>query len=62
MKSQTAETVTLSGPRDQSLNAYKTWIMDIARRLTTEKSTIKLTEAEWIEYWKDFWNENRYRS
>jgi hypothetical protein len=41
----------MSGPKDQTLNAYKAWIRDIARRLTTEKSSIKLTEAEWAAYW-----------
>jgi hypothetical protein len=61
MKSQTRDRVTISGPKDQTLTAYKTWIRDIARRLTTEKSTIKLTEAEWTAYWKDFWRE-KYRS
>jgi len=58
MKSQTTDRVAFSGPKDQSLNAYKDWILEIARRLTTEKSTIKLTEAEWTAYWKDFWKEN----
>ena len=57
MKSQTTHRVTMSGPKDQTLNAYKDWIRDIARRLTTEKSTIQLTEAEWTAYWKDFWRE-----
>jgi hypothetical protein len=61
MKSQTRDRVTMSGPKDQTLNAYKAWIRDIARRLTTEKSSIKLTEAEWAAYWKDFWRE-KYRS
>ena len=61
MKSQSTDRVTLSGPKDQTLDAYKDWIEDIARRLTTQKSTIKLTEAEWTAYWKDFWKE-KYRS
>jgi hypothetical protein len=57
MKSQSADRVTTSGPKDPSLNAYKAWIREIARRLTTETSTIKLTEEEWTAYWKDFWKE-----
>jgi len=57
MKSQSTDRATTSGPRDPSLNAYKDWIQEIARRLTTEKSTIKLTEEEWTTYWKDFWKE-----
>ena len=61
MKSQTTDRETMSGPKDQSLNAYKAWIRDIARRLTTTKSAIELTEAEWTAYWQDFWKE-KYRS
>ena len=61
MKSQSSEKVTLSRPKNESLDAYKDWIRDTAQRLTTEKSTIKLTEAEWIANWKEFW-ENKYKS
>jgi hypothetical protein len=57
MKSQTKDRVTSSGPKNRTLTAYKAWIRDAASRLTTEKSTIKLTEAEWAAYWKDFWKE-----
>lgn len=61
MKSQTTDRETLSGPKDRSLTAYKDWIQDIARRLTTQKSTIEFTEKEWTAYWKDFWKE-KFRS
>ena len=44
MKSQSRGSVTVSGPKDQTRDAYKAWIEDIARRLTTDKSKIKLTE------------------
>jgi hypothetical protein len=61
MKSQTTDRVTTSGPKNQTLTAYKAWIRDIARRLTTEKSSIKLSEAEWTAHWRDFWRE-KFRS
>ena len=57
MKSQTIERVTMSRPKDRSLDAFKAWIMDIAGRLTTAKDGVRLTEAEWAEFWKDFWKE-----
>ena len=46
-----------SHPRDRSLAAYKIWMMEIALRLTTKQNTIELTDAEWVAYWKDYWNE-----
>lgn len=46
--------VELSHPKDESLEAYKAWVLEIARRLT--KTEFKLTEQEWIENWKEFWN------
>jgi hypothetical protein len=61
MNSETTKQVFSSHPRDKSLDAFKTWIIDIARRLTTEKSTIEFTEAEWTAFWRDFWRE-KYQS
>jgi len=52
------QTITLSHTKDRSLEAYKAWIMEIARRLTTNKSKIELTEQEWIENWKAFLKES----
>ena len=49
--------VTLSRPKDKSVEAYKAWMMEIARRLTTEPSAIKLSRAEWLANWKEFWTE-----
>ena len=49
--------VTLSRPKDKSVEAYKAWMMEIARRLTTEPSAIKLSQAEWLANWKEFWTE-----
>jgi hypothetical protein len=50
-----------SAPKDQSLNAYKTWMLEIAGRLTNQESGLKLTEEEWIRFWKEFWRE-RFRT
>ena len=57
MNSQSVDKVTSSGPQDKSLQAFKAWIIEIANRLTTNPSEIKLTEAEWNKYWKEFWSE-----
>jgi hypothetical protein len=32
-------------------------MMEIASRLTTEPKAIKLTQAEWVASWKEFWTE-----
>lgn len=61
MKSQATQTVALSGPKDRSLTAYKDWITEIAKRLTTTKEEIKFSEAEWTAYWKEFWKD-KYKS
>jgi hypothetical protein len=57
MKSESVERASPSRPKDQSLEAYKAWITEIADRLTTPKTAIKLTEAEWIENWEEFWEQ-----
>jgi hypothetical protein len=46
-----------SRPRDRSLESYKVWIADIADRLTTDKSKLNMTEAEWIQSWKEYWKQ-----
>lgn len=61
MNSQPFEKASRRGPKDRSLDAYKTWILDIARRLTTEHSTFRLSEEEWVTFWKEFWRE-KFRS
>lgn len=57
MESTLNNRVTLSRPKDKSVEAYKTWIMEIARRLTTEPNAINLTQAEWLAHCKEFWTE-----
>ena len=53
--------VTLSRTNDRSLEAYKARIIEIAKRLTTSETEIKLTEQEWIENWKAFLKEKPTR-
>ena len=49
--------VTFSRPKDKSVESYKAWMMEIARRLTTEPNAIKLTQAEWMANCKEFWTD-----
>jgi len=57
MQNTLHEKVTLSRTKDTSLEAYKARIIEIAKRLTTQETEIKLTEEEWIENWKAFLKE-----
>ena len=57
MKRKSDKKGSQSGPTDRSLEAYKTWFMEITKRLTKEGTEIKLTEEEWIASWKDYWEE-----
>ena len=50
-----------SGPKDRSLEAYKTWMIEIARRLTTQKTMIQLTEGDWRKSWRKYWQQNSRR-
>jgi hypothetical protein len=53
MEKKPGNKVALSLPKDKSLEAYKEWVKDIAKRLT--KTEFLLSEQEWIESWKEFW-------
>ena len=55
MNSQPTKTMIFSCPRDQSLEAFKAWMMDAARQIFAEVDVIQLTEAEWVAHWEDFW-------
>ena len=57
MESTLNKRVRLSRPKDKSVESYKAWIMEIARRLTTEPNAIKLTQAEWMANCKEFWTD-----
>ena len=47
----------VSRPKDRSLEAYKAWIMELAKKITTGRATVKWTEEEWIAHWEKFWKE-----
>jgi hypothetical protein len=57
MQTTLKKKVMFSRPKDKSVEAYKAWIMEIAKRLTTQHSAIKLTEAEWVANCREFWTE-----
>ncbi|MEO7838107.1 MAG: hypothetical protein ABIU06_02035 [Anaerolineales bacterium] len=57
MESQLNIRETVSHPKGRSLEAYKAWVMEIARRLTKDATKIKLTEEERIANWKEYWQE-----
>lgn len=49
------------GPKDMSLDAYKAWFMEAVKRLTKAGTEINLTEEEWIESWREYWEEESNR-
>ena len=53
MENKPDKKVVVSLPKDKSLEAYKEWVIDLAKRLT--KNEFVLSEQEWIENWKEFW-------
>jgi hypothetical protein len=57
MQTTLKKKVMFSRPKDKSVEAYKAWIMEIAKRLTTQYSAIKLTETEWVANCKEYWTE-----
>jgi len=52
--------VDLARPRDKSLEAFKEWIRESARRLSgNSDGDASLSEDDWIILWQDFvLNEN----
>ena len=61
MKIHSGNRAAQSRPKDQSLAAYKAWIIEIAAQLTTKKTMVELTEQEWIESWKEYWQQKPKR-
>jgi hypothetical protein len=51
------ESESFSRPKDKSLASYKAWIFEITRRLTTQKTEMKLTDEEWVANWKEYWKD-----
>ncbi|HLO15221.1 MAG TPA: hypothetical protein VK206_10355 [Anaerolineales bacterium] len=59
MKTEYSERAEPSRPKDRSLESYKVWMTGIAKRLTTQKSMIQLTEEEWRKNWNEYWQQER---
>jgi len=62
MENRPNERAGMSGPKDVSLEAFKVWIRELINRFTSNKTEIKMTEQEWIRYWKEYWRENNKRA
>jgi hypothetical protein len=57
MKNKLFKTISIARPKDKSLEAYKTWMLEIASQLSTERTEIQWTEEQWTEKWKKYWEE-----
>jgi hypothetical protein len=55
MENKSFKKVTVFRPKDESFEAYKAWMTELAKNLTTDP--IKWREEEWIANWKKFWKE-----
>ena len=54
-KVTTPDDVDLARPRDKSLEAFKEWIRESARRLSgNSDGDASLSEDDWIILWQDF--------
>jgi hypothetical protein len=45
-------------PADDSLQAYKDFIISFTARLTGKPEDDDTTEEEWVASWKKFWNKD----
>jgi hypothetical protein len=59
MENKPFKSITVTRPQDRSLEAYKAWMMDLAKKLTTGSAELKWTEEEWITNWKKYWKKSR---
>jgi hypothetical protein len=57
MENKPYKSITVTAPKDRSLEAYKAWIMDIAKKVTTASTEVRWTEEEWAANWKKYWKE-----
>ena len=57
MQNTSKQRETQSHPQDKSFEAYKVWVEEISKRLTTDYSKVSFTEAEWKANWRQFWNQ-----
>jgi hypothetical protein len=57
MDNKSYKRIIISRPKDRSIEAYKAWMMELAKQLSSEENEIKWTEEEWIANWEKFWRE-----
>ena len=57
MRRQRNQKGTSEGPEDKSLEAYKTWFLELIKKFTKEGTDVKLSEAEWVASWQEYWKE-----
>ncbi len=55
MKNKPYLKIEVTQPRDQTLEAYQTWMKEMAKQIAMGQSEIQWTEEEWIANWKKFW-------
>lgn len=49
--------LTFSAPKDESLEAYKEWIIDTLSALhDKDMDSSLLSDEEWMQAWKEFWS------
>lgn len=49
--------VFFSRPRDESLQAFKDWILEFTEKLTGKPAKSAMTEKEWEQKWRAFWDQ-----
>lgn len=57
MNDTQSKSISLPHPADTFLAAYKDWIVELCKRLTTKEMCIFFTEEEWVANWKAYWKE-----
>ncbi|HMU91854.1 MAG TPA: hypothetical protein PLI15_13120 [Anaerolineales bacterium] len=53
-----AEGRDYSAPKDESLQAFKDWILGIYFNLTGKK-TDDMSEEQWVAKWREFWQKQK---
>lgn len=56
MENRSYKSVTVMRPANRSLEAYKAWMRELAKKLS-KHSEVKWIEEEWIANWKRFWKD-----
>jgi len=57
METQLNKTAAVSGPKDNSLDSYKAWIMGVDQPRSEENTKMIFTDAELAAGWREYWSE-----